>query len=68
MRLPRGAVGQVTALADRVDTLVGFFALGLVPTGSKDPFGLRRAALGVVRIGLEGSLDFDLASRSRRRS
>lgn len=58
--IPRGGVGQVTALADRIDTLVGFFGLGLIPTGSKDPFGLRRAALGVVRIGLEGELDFDL--------
>ncbi len=58
--LPRGAVGQVTALADRLDTLAGFFALGLIPTGSKDPFGLRRAALGVVRISLEGALDLDL--------
>ncbi len=58
--LPRGAVGQVTALADRLDTLAGFFALGLTPTGSKDPFGLRRAALGVVRISLEGALECDL--------
>ncbi|MGH7855795.1 MAG: glycine--tRNA ligase subunit beta, partial [Candidatus Binatia bacterium] len=51
--LPRGAVGRALALADRLDTLVGFFALGLVPTGSKDPFGLRRAALGAVRLILE---------------
>ncbi len=58
--LPRGAVGQVTALADRLDTLAGFFGLGLIPTGSKDPFGLRRAALGVVRIALEGEMDPDL--------
>ena len=58
--LPRGAVGQVTALADRIDTLVGFFGLGLFPTGSKDPFSLRRAALGVVRLALEGELEFDL--------
>ncbi|MFY9823056.1 MAG: glycine--tRNA ligase subunit beta [Thermoanaerobaculia bacterium] len=58
--LPRGRVGQVTALADRLDTLVGIFGLGLIPTGSKDPFGLRRAAQGVVRIGLEGGLALDL--------
>jgi len=58
--LPRGAVGQVTALADRLDSLAGFFGLGLIPTGSKDPFGLRRAALGVVRIALEGALELDL--------
>ena len=58
--LPRGAVGQVTALADRLDTLAGFFGLGLIPTGSKDPFGLRRAALGVVRLALEGELEVNL--------
>ncbi len=58
--LPRGAVGQVTALADRMDSLAGFFGLGLIPTGSKDPFGLRRAALGVVRLALEGAVDVDL--------
>ena len=58
--IPRGRVGQVTALADRVDTLVGIFGLGLIPTGSKDPFGLRRAAQGVVRIALEGEMALDL--------
>ena len=59
-RIPRGRVGQVVALADRVDTLVGIFGLGQVPTGSKDPFGLRRAAQGVVRIALEAELAVDL--------
>lgn len=59
-RIPRGRVGQVAGLADRIDTLVGIFGLGLIPTGSKDPFGLRRAAQGVVRIALEGGLDLDL--------
>ena len=58
--LPRGAVGQVTALSDRLDTLAGFFGLGLIPTGSKDPFGLRRAALGVVRLALEGEVEVNL--------
>jgi glycyl-tRNA synthetase beta chain len=58
--LPRGRVGQVTALADRLDTLVGIFGLGLIPTGSRDPFGLRRAAQGVVRICLEAGLALDL--------
>jgi glycyl-tRNA synthetase beta chain len=60
-RIPRGRAGQVVGLADRFDTLVGIFGLGLIPTGSKDPFGLRRAAQGVVRIALEGglALDFD---------
>ena len=60
--IPRGAVAQAVALADRIDTLVGFFGLGLVPSGSKDPFGLRRAALGVVRIALEGEVDVDLGA------
>ena len=59
-RIPRGQVGQVAGLADRIDTLVGIFGLGLIPTGSKDPFGLRRAAQGVVRIALEGGLALDL--------
>jgi glycyl-tRNA synthetase beta chain len=59
-RIPRGRAGQVTGLADRVDTLVGIFGLGLIPTGSRDPFGLRRAAQGAVRIALEGGLDLDL--------
>lgn len=59
-RIPRGRVGQVTGLADRMDTLVGIFGLGMIPTGSKDPFGLRRAAQGAVRIALEGGLTLDL--------
>jgi glycyl-tRNA synthetase beta chain len=58
--IPRGRAGQVVGLADRMDTLAGIFGLGLVPTGSKDPFGLRRAAQGVVRIALEGGLPLDL--------
>jgi len=60
--LPRGPVGRALALADRVDTLAGFFGLGkkFWPSGSRDPFGLRRAALGVARIVLEGEADLDL--------
>ena len=58
--IPRGKVGQATALADRIDTLVGMFGLGLIPSGSRDPFGLRRAGQGVVRILLEGDLPVDL--------
>jgi glycyl-tRNA synthetase beta chain len=58
--IPRGPVGQAVALADRLDTLVGIFGIGLVPSGSRDPFGLRRAAQGVVRIALEGGLSVDL--------
>jgi glycyl-tRNA synthetase beta chain len=59
-RLPRGRVGLVVGLADRLDTLAGIFGLALVPSGSKDPFGLRRAAQAVVRIVLEGKLACDL--------
>jgi len=54
------AVGKVVALADRLDTLTGIFATGLKPSGNKDPFALRRAALGVVRILLDGELDIEL--------
>src|SRR5204863_158865 len=49
---PREDVGAVLSLADRFDTLAGIFRLGLVPTGSKDPYGLRRAAAGAVAIAL----------------
>ena len=48
--LPRNVAGAVVSLADRIDTLVGFFSIGAKPTGSRDPFGLRRAAQGVVQI------------------
>jgi glycyl-tRNA synthetase beta chain len=48
--LPRGAEGAVVALADKADTLAGFFSIGVRPSGSKDPFGLRRAAQGVIQI------------------
>ncbi len=59
-RLPEGQVARVVAIADRLDTLAGIFARGKKPKGSKDPFGLRRAALGLARLSLEGELDFDL--------
>lgn len=58
--LPRGGVSQAVALADRLDTLVGIFAIGQAPTGARDPFALRRAALGVLRILVEQELDLDL--------
>lgn len=58
--LPSAKTGQAVALADKIDTLVGIFAIDQRPTGAKDPFGLRRAALGVLRILLEGRLDLDL--------
>jgi glycyl-tRNA synthetase beta chain len=59
-RLPESAVGKALALADRLDTLAGIFSLGKKPTGNKDPFGLRRQALGLIRIIIEGGLDADL--------
>jgi glycyl-tRNA synthetase beta chain len=59
-QLPGTAVGIAVALADKLDTLAGIFAIGQKPTGTKDPFGLRRAAIGVLRILLEKKLDLDL--------
>ncbi|HEY2781222.1 MAG TPA: glycine--tRNA ligase subunit beta [Steroidobacteraceae bacterium] len=59
--LPSTKIGQALALADKIDTLVGIFAIEQRPTGTKDPFGLRRAALGVLRILLEARLDLNLA-------
>ena len=58
--LPDTPIGRALALADRLDTLVGMFAIGKTPSGDRDPFGLRRAALGVLRILIEGALDLDL--------
>jgi len=58
--LPSTKIGQALSLADKIDTLVGIFAIEQRPTGTKDPFGLRRAAVGVLRILLEAHLDLDL--------
>jgi glycyl-tRNA synthetase len=58
--IPKTEVGLAVALADRIDSLVGLFGVGLAPTGAKDPFGLRRAALGIVQPLLEHDRDFDL--------
>jgi len=58
--LPRGRVGTVVALADKLETLVGMFGIGQIPTGDKDPFALRRHALGVIRMLAEGNLDLPL--------
>jgi glycyl-tRNA synthetase beta chain len=60
--LPATATGQALALAERLDTLVGLFGIGQPPTGDKDPFALRRAALGVLRIAIERGLPLDLAT------
>ena len=59
--LPSNPVGVAVALADKLDTLAGIFAIGQKPTGTKDPFALRRAAIGVFRILLERKLDLELA-------
>jgi len=58
--LPQSKTSQSLAIADRLDTLLGIFAIGQTPTGDKDPFALRRAALGVLRILIENKLDLDL--------
>ena len=58
--VPESAAGQWLALADRIDTLAGIFAIGKRPSGKRDPFGLRRAALGIVRILIECELELDL--------
>ena len=58
--LPRNRVGLVVALADKLETLVGLFGIGQVPTGDKDPFALRRHALGVIRMLIEAELPLDL--------
>ena len=58
--LPRNAVGTVVALADKLETLAGLFAIGQLPTGDKDPFALRRHALGIVRMLMEKDLPLPL--------
>ena len=58
--MPASLYGQIVSLADKIDTLVGFFGIGAKPTGSRDPFALRRAALGILRILDEADLDLPL--------
>ena len=58
--IPRGRTGQTVSLADKLDTLRGCFRVGMIPSGSRDPFALRRAAQGVVRILVEGKLELKL--------
>lgn len=58
--LPTGAVACALSIADKADTLVGIFGIGLKPSGAKDPFGLRRASLGLLRILIENEVDLDL--------
>ncbi|MCE9645562.1 MAG: glycine--tRNA ligase subunit beta [Chloroflexi bacterium] len=64
--VPQTKAGLAIALADRLDSLVGLFAAGLVPTGAKDPFGLRRAAIGVVQPLIEQDVDFDIAEAVKK--
>jgi glycyl-tRNA synthetase beta chain len=58
--LPSTPLGNLLAVADKLDSIVGLFAIGQPPTGSKDPFALRRSAIGVLRIMVENQLDLDL--------
>jgi len=64
-QLPSTETGLYLALADRLDTLTGIFAIGQVPSGNKDPFALRRAALGILRIIIEKQLPLDLSELIR---
>jgi glycyl-tRNA synthetase beta chain len=64
--LPQTAAGQVLAAADRVDNLTVAFALGERPTGSRDPYGLRRAAIGLCRLAVEGGLEIEVATLVER--
>jgi glycyl-tRNA synthetase beta chain len=58
--LPQSTTGQILSIADKLDSLTGIFAIGQAPSGDKDPFALRRAALGTLRIMIECELDLDL--------
>lgn len=60
--LPSSPIGRILAVSDKLDSIVGLFAIGQPPTGSKDPFALRRSAIGVLRILVEAELDLDLMS------
>lgn len=64
-RLPETKTGQALAIADKLDTVCGIFAIGQKPTGDKDPFALKRAGLGLMRILLEKQLDLDLVDLIR---
>ncbi|GAB4401528.1 MAG: glycine--tRNA ligase [Anaerolineales bacterium] len=64
--VPQTKEGLVVALSDRIDSLVGLFGAGLAPTGAKDPFGLRRAAIGLVQPLIEHDVDFDLAEAIKK--
>ncbi|MGZ4958580.1 MAG: glycine--tRNA ligase subunit beta [Methylomonas sp.] len=59
---PSGEIGQILALAEKIDTLAGIFSAGLIPTGDKDPYALRRATIGILRILIENGIALDVAS------
>ena len=59
---PPTQTGQIVALADKIDTLAGIFSAGLIPTGDKDPYALRRAALGALRVIIENGLSIDIVT------
>lgn len=63
--IAKGGVGRVLAVAERFDTLAGIFAAGLKPSGNKDPFALRRAALGLARTLIEGDMKIDIGAQLR---
>ncbi|MGH8311363.1 MAG: glycine--tRNA ligase subunit beta, partial [Steroidobacteraceae bacterium] len=64
--LPTSPIGTALAIADKLDAITGIFAIDQKPTGTRDPFGLRRAALGIVRIIIEKRLELDLRALIRR--
>ncbi|MGR9117493.1 MAG: glycine--tRNA ligase subunit beta, partial [Gammaproteobacteria bacterium] len=59
---PASTTGQILSLAEKIDTLTGIFSAGLIPTGDKDPYALRRAALGILRIIIESKINLDLVA------
>lgn len=63
--LPESTAGMVLSIADKIDTIAGLYAIGVTVTGSQDPFGLRRAAIGILEIIREKSLSFDLTEAFR---
>ncbi|MDA2914953.1 glycine--tRNA ligase subunit beta, partial [Acidobacteriia bacterium AH_259_A11_L15] len=64
-RLPQTLEGKLLSIADKLDSIVACFSAGLPPTGSRDPFGLRRAGSGVVRMVVEGGLRLGLRAAAR---
>ena len=58
--LPKSLAGQILSVAEKLDSLVGIFSAGLIPSGDKDPYGLRRSALGLIRVLVEKKLDLDI--------